>query len=179
MSIGQVNLSELYKFDEIYWIPSDRSVVPLVHPSAEASIVILPDEEKVEVTTSSATTTIEFPVISTKWVILGSLPEEERQILKLVLSASPLNLTESDWSILGLKEFSSSFSDFIQNTGAKKYIFLGEFNEDLIEKFPKEEYVEFSDSKVLIFPRLLSSLGEGEKHIKLAFWNQLKRLLIE
>jgi hypothetical protein len=177
MSIGQVNLSELYKFDEIYWIPSDRVEASPGHSSAEASIVLPVGTD--EVIKPVVVPPIEYPVISTKWVILGSLPEEERQILKLVLSASPLNLAESDWSIFGLQEISSSFSDFIQNTGAKKYIFLGKFNEELIKKFPKEEYAEFSDSKVLIFPRLLSSLGEGEKHIKLAFWNHLKRLLSE
>jgi hypothetical protein len=177
MSIGQVNLSELYKFDEIYWIPSDRVEAPGSQLVAEG--IVLPVESVVELAPPVAKPTIEYPLISTKWVIFGSLPEEERQILKLVLSASPLNLIETDWSILALQDISTSFSDFIQNTGAKKYIFLGDFNEDLIKKFPNDEYVEFSDSKVLIFPRLLSSLGEGEKHMKLVFWNHLKRLLSE
>jgi hypothetical protein len=173
MSLGQVNLSELYKFDELYWIPSDKTELSVNHKEPNET---LPQNSPVEVQ-KSVEVQVNYPKIPTKWVVIGNIPEQEKQILKLAFSAAPLGLTDADWSVMEVKEIPASFHDFIQHTESKKYIFLGDFSEELKMKFPSAEYTEVDDSKVLIFSRLISSLNDTEKHLKLAFWNHLKALV--
>lgn len=175
MSLGPVNLSELYKFDELYWIPSEQAV-------AEASAVhleptkVLVEKQNVVIPEPEAIV-VKFPEIATPWVVIGQITVQEKQILKQAFSAAPLGLGESDWSTLELTEITSSFTDFIQNTGGQKYIFLGELPAQIKNHLPSQEFSEILDSKVLVFPRLISSLTDSEKHLKLAFWNHLKALI--
>jgi hypothetical protein len=170
MSLGQVNLSELFQFDELYWIPSEKVEVAAVHFEG-VEVLVKKQEEKV-----LEPVAIQFPVISTTWVVIGQISEKERLILKQAFSAAPLSLKETDWSTLDLREFPSDFTAFIQNTQAKKYIFLGEHTENIKSQLPPNAYSEILDSKVLVFPRLISSLNESEKQLKVAFWNHLKAL---
>lgn len=174
MSLGQINLSELYKFDELYWIPSDKAESMANHLEIKE---VLPKND-IEVTAPmAAAVEINYPAIATPWVVLGHITDQEKQILKLAFSASPLGLTDTDWSVVDLQEIPETFTDFIEKTEAKKYVFLGKFIDQVNSKLPKDEFLVVADSKVLIFPRLISSLNDSEKHLKLAFWNHLKALV--
>lgn len=173
MSLGQVNLSELFQFDELYWIPNEQS-------GAIAAVVQVESNEmpvKIINTKELEPKIIEYPVISTPWVVIGQISEKEKGILKQAFSAAPLGLSDEDWSTLDLFEFPVDFTAFIQNTQPKKYIFLGEQSEKIKNQLPSKEYSEILDSKVLVFTRLISSLTESEKPLKLAFWNHLKALV--
>ena len=177
MSLGPLNLSELYKFDELYWIPSEQAVAEASAVHLEPTKVLVEKQNVVKPEPESEPIVVKFPIIATPWVVIGQITDQEKQILKQAFSAAPLSLGEADWSTLELTELPSSFSDFIQNTAATKYIFLGEHSEKIKNHLPTNEFSEILDSKVLVFPRLMSSLTDTEKHLKLAFWNHLKALI--
>lgn len=171
MSLGQVNLSELFQFDELYWLPSEKVEPTTVHLEAIDTTV------KKQADKVPDTIVIHYPVISTPWVVIGQISEAEKSILKQVFSAAPLNLADADWSILELQDIPTDFIEFIKNTQAKKYIFLGDHSSNIKNHLPLSEFTEILDSKVLVFPRLISSLTDSEKQLKLVFWNQLKALV--
>ena len=73
-----ISVADLYKFDEIYWIPQDKSEAQLV----ESPAVSIEEESIAAVK----------PKVSTPWVVVGQIAEAELSRLKLIFSAPPLVL---------------------------------------------------------------------------------------
>ena len=69
-----VSLADLYKFDEIYWVPQDKSEAQL----AESPAVEIVADTIAEVK----------PKVSTPWVVVGQIAEAELSRLKLIFFSS-------------------------------------------------------------------------------------------
>jgi hypothetical protein len=157
-----VSLADLYKFDEIYWVPQDKTESQLAESPA------------IEV--ASDTIAAAKPKISTPWVVVGTIAEAESARLKLIFSAPPLVLTPSDWSIYTPSEEEPSLSEFLKETSAQRYIFIGQQPAAWQGELPTTEIEKIESKIVYFFPRYISSLTDAEKTLKMAFWNALKQI---
>jgi len=157
-----VSLADLYKFDEIYWVPQDKTVAQL----AESPTVEVAADTIAEVK----------PKVSTPWVVVGQIAEAELSRLKLIFSAPPLVLGPADWSIYTPSEDEPSFSNFLKETSAKRYIFIGQQPAQWQGELPTTEIDKIESKLVYFFPRYISSLTDAEKKLKMEFWNALKEL---
>lgn len=157
-----VYLADLYKFDEIYWVPQDktesqRAETPALVQEAESIAAVKPK-------------------ISTPWVVLGQIAEAELSRLKLIFSAPPLVLGPTEWSVYTPSEDEPSLSEFLKETSAQRYIFIGQQPAAWQGELPTTEIEKIESKVVYFFPRYISSLTDAEKTLKMAFWNALKEM---
>jgi hypothetical protein len=157
-----ISVADLYKFDEIYWVPQDKS---------ESQLAESPSVEVVADTIAEVK-----PKVSTPWVVVGQIAETELARLKLIFSAPPLVLGPADWSVYTPSDEEPSFSDFLKETSAKRYIFIGQQPAIWQGELPATEIDTIESKLVYFFPRYISSLTDAEKTLKMAFWNALKEL---
>jgi hypothetical protein len=156
-----VSLADLYKFDEIYWVPQDKTEAQL------AEIPVIVHQESIAVVK---------PKIATPWVVVGQIAEAELVRLKLIFSAPPLVLGPSDWSIYTPTDEEPSFSEFLKKTNAQRYIFIGQQPAVWQGELPTTEIDKIESKLVYFSPRYISSLTDAEKTLKMAFWNALKEM---
>jgi hypothetical protein len=154
-----IDLAALYENEVIYWIMSERPLEQLDQSP------VLPAEEVVEVG---------VPAIDTPWLVIGAINEAEKSRLQLIFSAPPLTLPVSDWSILEADQVQVSLEEFVSKSKPNRFIFLGEQS---IAGLQANQVVSFGDKRVYYFPRLISTLTDAEKALKLEFWNALKGLV--
>ena len=157
-----ISVADLYKFDEIYWVPQDKSEAQLAESPA------------VEV--ASDTISEVKPKVSTPWVVVGQIAEAELARLKLIFSAPPLVLGPADWSVYTPSDEEPSFTEFLKETSAKRYIFIGQQPAIWQGELPTTEIDTIESKLVYFFPRYISSLTDAEKTLKMAFWNALKEM---
>lgn len=157
-----VSLAALYKFDEIYWVPQDKTEAQL----AESPTVEVAADTIAEVK----------PKVSTPWVVVGQIAEAELSRLKLIFSAPPLVLGPADWSIYTPSEDEPSFTEFLKETSASRYIFIGQQPAIWQAELPTTEIDKIESKLVYFFPRYISSLTDAEKKLKMEFWNALKQI---
>ena len=157
-----ISLADLYKFDEIYWVPQDKSEAQLAEPPA------------IEV--ASNTIAEVKPKVSTPWVVVGQIAETELARLKLIFSAPPLVLGPADWSVYTPTDEEPSFTEFLKETSAQRYIFIGQQPAVWQGELPTTEIDKIESKLVYFFPRYISSLTDAEKTLKMAFWNALKEM---
>ena len=157
--IEGIDLAALYENEVIYWISSERPLEQLDQSP------VLPNDEVVEVG---------VPSINTPWLVIGAISEAEKSRLQLIFSAPPLTLPVSDWSILEADQVQVSLEEFVSKTAPTRYIFLGEQS---LAGLQANQVLTFGDKRVYYFPRLISTLTDEEKALKLAFWNALKSLV--
>jgi hypothetical protein len=157
-----ISVADLYKFDEIYWVPQDKSEAQL----AESPAVEVASDTIAEVK----------PKISTPWVVVGQIAEAELARLKLIFSAPPLVLGPADWSVYTPSDEEPSFTEFLKETSAKRYIFIGQQPAVWQGELPTTEIDTIESKLVYFFPRYISSLTDAEKTLKMAFWNALKEM---
>jgi hypothetical protein len=154
-----IDLAALYENEVIYWITSERPLEQLDQSP------LLPTEEVVEVG---------VPAIDTPWLVIGAIKEAEKSRLQLIFSAPPLTLPVSDWSILEADQVQVSLEEFVSKSKPNRFIFLGEQS---IAGLQANQVISFGDKRVYYFPRLISTLTDAEKALKLEFWNALKGLV--
>ena len=157
-----VSLADLYKFDEIYWVPQDKTEAQL----AETPAIEVAADTIAEVK----------PKIATPWVVVGQIAEAELSRLKLIFSAPPLVLGPADWSIYTPSEDEPSFTEFLKETSASRYIFIGQQPAIWQAELPTTEIDKIESKLVYFFPRYISSLTDAEKKLKMEFWNALKQI---
>jgi hypothetical protein len=157
-----VSLADLYKFDEIYWVPQDKTESQL----AETPIANIEEETIAAVK----------PKVSTPWVVVGTIAEAESARLKLIFSAPPLVLGPAEWSVYTPSEEEPSLSEFLKETSAQRYIFIGQQPAAWQGELPTTEIDKIESKLVYFFPRYISSLTDTEKTLKMAFWNALKEM---
>ena len=157
-----VSLADLYKFDEIYWVPQDKT---------EAQLAESPTVE-----VAADTIAVVKPKVSTPCVVVGQIAEAELSRLKLIFSAPPLVLGPSDWSIYTPSEDEPSLAQFLKETSAQRYIFIGQQPAQWQGELPTTEIDKIESKLVYFFPRYISSLTDAEKKLKMEFWNALKEL---
>ena len=157
-----ISVADLFKFDEIYWVPQDKS---------EAQLAESPAVEVVADTIAEVK-----PKISTPWVVVGQIAEAELARLKLIFSAPPLVLGPSDWSVYTPTDEEPSFTEFLKETSAQRYIFIGQQPAVWQGELPTTEIEKMESKLVYFFPRYISSLTDAEKTLKMAFWNALKQI---
>jgi hypothetical protein len=157
-----VSLADLYKFDEIYWVPQDKT---------EAQLAESPTVE-----VAADTIAVVKPKVSTPWVVVGQIAEAELSRLKLIFSAPPLVLGPADWSIYTPSEDEPSLSQFLKETSAQRYIFIGQQPAQWQGELPTTEIDKIESKFVYFFPRYISSLTDAEKKLKMEFWNALKEM---
>ncbi len=157
-----ISVADLYKFDEIYWVPQDKS---------EAQLAEYPAVEVIADTIAEVK-----PKVSTPWVVVGQIAETELSRLKLIFSAPPLVLGPSDWSVYTPTDEEPSFTEFLKETSAKRYIFIGQQTAAWQGELPTTEIETMESKLVYFFPRYISSLTDAEKTLKMAFWNALKEM---
>ena len=157
-----ISVADLYKFDEIYWVPQDKS---------EAQLAESPAVEVVAHTIAEVK-----PKVSTPWVVVGQIAEAELARLKLIFSAPPLVLGPSDWSVYTPSDEEPSFTEFLKETSAKRYILIGQQPAVFFNDTPTTEIDTIESKLVYFFPRYISSLTDAEKTLKMAFWNALKEM---
>jgi hypothetical protein len=234
-----IHLADLYKHDEIYWVPADRM-------SSDSSGLVAQETKVAESSTSSDTssdqvseTTLEAkehqsvqaestsagfaptdssprgsapkmtnsdasvqqdtsshvlkpadsfeyeptldaeaspkPLIpGTTWLVVGDLSGAERGRLQLIFSAPPMLLSEQDWAIYTPNANEPALSVFIEQAQNKKFVFLGQQPAVWQSDFQVTEIVQQADKLIYFFPRLLSTLTDAEKSLKLVFWNAIK-----
>ena len=152
-----VSLADLYKFDEIYWVPQDKTESQL----AETPVLVQEEESIAAVK----------PKIATPWVVVGQIAEAELSRLKLIFSAPPLVVGPTEWSVYTPSEDEPSLSEFLKETSAQRYIFIGQQPSAWQGELPTTEIENIESKIVYFFPRYISSLTDAEKTLKLAFWN--------
>jgi len=157
-----VSLADLYKFDEIYWVPQDKT---------ESQLAETPDIEAASDTIAEVK-----PKISTPWVVVGQIAEAELSRLKLIFSAPPLVLGPAEWSVYTPTDEEPSFTEFLKETSAQRYIFIGQQPAVWQGELPTTEIDKIESKLVYFFPRYISSLTDAEKTLKMAFWNALKEM---
>ena len=201
MKAEESHLADLFQYDEIYWVPADRGSNEIQLMSSPQTI----DSNQVPVTSSSPKEnvagraaanlpeTIENSFesvpsldgestkinvsISTPWVIIGHISELEKSRLTLIFSAPPMLLSAKDWSIYEPKDDEPILSEFVKKAGANKFIFLGQQPAVWQSDFHVTELVSLEGKSVYFFPRLISTLTDTEKSLKLVFWNALKSMI--
>ncbi len=211
MPTESIHLADLYKQDEIYWVPADRlseisSDVVSVVESAEskagaekstevsdlvstpAKIQVVSSVSSESVKTGHAVDSFESsptldaeanqkPVIpETTWLVVGDLSDTERARLQMIFSAPPMLLSELDWAVYVPGGDEAALSEFIAQAKNKKFIFLGQQPATWQSEFPITEIVQHTDKLIYFFPRLLSTLTDAEKSLKLVFWNAIKEM---
>ena len=154
-----IDLAALYENEVIYWVTSERPLEQLDQAP------VLPVEEVVEVG---------VPSIVSPWLVVGAITEAEKSRLQLIFSAPPLALPQGDWSIIDGGQIQVSLEEFVSKTAPTRYIFLGEQS---LAGLQANQVLTFGDKYVYYFPRLISTLTDEEKALKLAFWNALKSLV--
>jgi hypothetical protein len=157
-----VSLADLYKFDEIYWVPQDKTETQL----AETPVLVQEEESIAAVK----------PKIATPWVVVGQIAEAELSRLKLIFSAPPLVVGPTEWSVYTPSEDEPSLSEFLKETSAQRYIFIGQQPSAWQGELPTTEIEKIESKIVYFFPRYISSLTDAEKTLKMAFWNALKEM---
>ncbi len=157
-----VSLADLYKFDEIYWVPQDKTESQLAETPA-----LVQEEESIAAVK---------PKISTPWVVVGQIAEAELSRLKLIFSAPPLVLGPTEWSVYTPSEEEPGLSEFLKETSAQRYIFIGQQPAAWQGELPTTEIEKIESKVVYFFPRYISSLTDAEKTLKMAFWNALKEM---
>jgi len=157
-----VSLADLYKFDEIYWVPQDKTETQL----AETPVLVQEEESIAAVK----------PKIATPWVVVGQIAEAELSRLKLIFSAPPLVVGPTEWSVYTPSEDEPSLSEFLKETSAQRYIFIGQQPSAWQGELPTTEIEKIESKIVYFFPRYISSLTDAEKTLKMAFWNALKQI---
>ena len=156
-----VSLADLYKFDEIYWVPQDKTEAQLAEsPTFEVAADTIAEVK---------------PKIATPWVVVGQIAEAELSRLKLIFSAPPLVLGPADWSIYTPSEDEPSFTEFLKETSASRYIFIGQQPAIWQAELPTTEIDKIESKLVYFFPRYIS-LTDAEKKLKMEFWNALKQI---
>ena len=201
MRAEESHLADLFQYDEIYWVPADRGSNEIQLMSSPQTI----DSNQVPVTSSSPKENVAGRVatnqpasiensfesvpsldgestkinvsISTPWVIIGHISELEKSRLTLIFSAPPMLLSAKDWSIYEPKDDEPILSEFVKNAGANKFIFLGQQPAVWQSDFHVTELVPLEGKSVYFFPRLISTLTDTEKSLKLVFWNALKSMI--
>ncbi len=202
MGTPEIPLADLFQYDEIYWVPVDRgsNEIQLMSPTqtidssnqAQDSSS-LPKENMSGREAANIPETIENSFdseptldgessqinvsISTPWVIIGHISELEKARLTLIFSAPPMLLSAKDWSIYEPKDDEPILSEFVKKAGAKKFIFLGQQPAVWQSDFHVTELVSLEGKSVYFFPRLISTLTDTEKSLKLVFWNALKSMI--
>lgn len=202
MGTPEIPLADLFQYDEIYWVPVDRgsNEIQLMSPTqtidssnqAQDSSS-LPKENMPGREAANIPETIENSFdsepsldgessrsnvsISTPWVIIGHISELEKARLTLIFSAPPMLLSAKDWSIYEPKDDEPILSEFVKEAGAKKFIFLGQQPAVWQSDFHVTELVSLEGKSVYFFPRLISTLTDTEKSLKLVFWNALKSMI--
>ena len=202
MKAEESHLADLFQYDEIYWVPADRGSNEIQLMSSPKTI---DSPNQVQLTSSSPKEnvagraaanlpeTIENSFesvpsldgesakinvsISTPWVIIGHISELEKSRLTLIFSAPPMLLSAKDWSIYEPKDDEPILSEFVKNAGANKFIFLGQQPAVWQSDFHVTELVSLEGKSVYFFPRLISTLTDTEKSLKLVFWNALKSMI--
>jgi hypothetical protein len=157
-----VSIADLYKFDEIYWVPQDKTESQLAETPA-----LVQEEESIAAVK---------PKIATPWVVVGQIAEAELSRLKLIFSAPPLGLGPTEWSVYTPSEEEPSLSEFLKETSAQRYIFIGQQPAAWQGELPTTEIEKIEAKIVYFFPRYISSLTDAEKTLKMAFWNALKEM---
>ena len=202
MGTPEIPLADLFQYDEIYWVPVDRgsNEIQLMSPTQtiDSSNQVqdsssLPKENMSGREAANIPETIENSFdsepsldgessrsnvsISTPWVIIGHISELEKARLTLIFSAPPMLLSAKDWSIYEPKDDETILSEFVKKAGAKKFIFLGQQPAVWQSDFHVTELVSLEGKSVYFFPRLISTLTDTEKSLKLVFWNALKSMI--
>ncbi len=154
-----IDLAALYENEVIYWITSERPLEQLDQAP------VLAVEEVVEVG---------VPTISSPWLVIGAITEAEKSRLQLIFSAPPLTLPQGDWSIIEADQIQVSLEEFVSKTAPTRYIFLGEHS---FAGLKANQIQQLGTSQVYYFPRLISTLTDQEKALKMEFWNALKSLV--
>jgi hypothetical protein len=154
-----IDLAALYENEVIYWVTSERPLEQLDQAP------VLPAEEVVE---------LGVPSITSPWLVIGAITEAEKSRLQLIFSAPPLTLPQGDWSIIDGDQIQVSLEEFVSKTAPTRYIFLGEHS---LAGLQANQIQQLGASKVYYFPRLISTLTDEEKALKMAFWNSLKSLV--
>jgi hypothetical protein len=201
MKAEESQLADLFQYEEIYWVPADRGSNEILLASSPQTI----DSNQVQDSSSSpkeneagrAATNVSASIehsfesepsldgessksnssISTPWVIVGHISELEKSRLALIFSAPPMLLSAKDWSIYEPKDDEPTLSEFVKQAGANKFIFLGQQPAVWQSDFHVTELVQLEGKSVYFFPRLISTLTDTEKSLKLVFWNALKSMI--
>ena len=201
MKAEESHLADLFQYDEIYWVPADRGSNEIQLMSSPQTI----DSNQVPVSSSSPKENVAGRVatnqpasiensfesvpsldgestkinvsISTPWVIIGHISELEKSRLTLIFSAPPMLLSAKDWSIYEPKDDEPILSEFVKKAGANKFIFLGQQPAVWQSDFHVTELVPLEGKSVYFFPRLISTLTDTEKSLKLVFWNAMKSMI--
>jgi hypothetical protein len=202
MKAEESHLADLFQYDEIYWVPADRGSNEIQLVSSPKTI---DSPNQVQLTSSSPKENVAGRVttnqpasiensfesvpsldgestkknnpISTPWVIIGHISELEKSRLTLIFSAPPMLLSDKDWSIFEPKDDEPILSEFVKNAEANKFIFLGQQPAVWQSDFHVTELVSLEGKSVYFFPRLISTLTDTEKSLKLVFWNALKSMI--
>lgn len=202
MEVEENHLADLFQYDEIYWVPADRESVEiqkmnssqikdslnqgkdyssspkenvagqLTAEKAESLAHSFESEPTLDGESSKINT-----CISTTWVVIGQISELEKTRLTLIFSAPPMLLSAKDWSIYAPKDDEPLLTEFVQQAGANKFIFLGQQPAIWQSDFQVTELVQMEGKSVYFFPRLISTLTDTEKSLKLVFWNALKSMI--
>jgi len=202
MKLEENHLADLFQYDAIYWVPADRESVEIQEIGStqindlsnqgkdqssllvEKSAVIIAAAKPQSLENSfesapsldgeSSKNNIR---ISTPWAVIGKISELEKTRLNLIFSAPPILLAAKDWSIYEPKDDEPTLSEFVQQAGAIKFIFLGQQPPIWQSDFQVTELVKMEGKSVYFFPRLISTLTDTEKSLKLVFWNALKSMI--
>lgn len=156
---GEIDLAALYENEVIYWVTSERPLEQLNQVPVNST------EEVVEVG---------VPNIASPWLVIGAINEAEKSRLQLIFSAPPLTLPQGDWSIIDADQIQVSLEEFVSKTKPTRFIFLGDQS---IAGLQANQIVSIGDKCVYYFPRLISTLTDAEKALKMEFWNSLKALV--
>jgi len=202
MKAEENHLADLFQYDEIYWVPADRgsseiqlmsSTQTIDSPNQVLDSSSSPKENVAGRAAANLPESIEHSFesepsldgestqknnpISTPWVIIGHISELEKARLTLIFSAPPMLLSAKDWSIYEPKDDEPTLSEFVKQAGANKFIFLGQQPAIWQSDFHVTELVQLEGKSVYFFPRLISTLTDTEKSLKLVFWNALKSMI--
>lgn len=202
MELEENHLADLFQYDAIYWVPADRASVETqakgssqINDSSQqgkdhsllpkenlASAIAAAKPESLENSFESAPSldgesSKSNKPISTPWVVVGQISKLEKTRLNLIFSAPPMLLSAQDWSIYEPKDDEPLLTEFVQHAGANKFIFLGQQPAIWQSDFQVTELVQMEEKSVYFFPRLISTLTDSEKSLKLIFWNALKSMI--
>ena len=201
MKAEENQLADLFQYDEIYWVPADRGLNEIQLVSSTQTI----DSNQVQDSSLSSKENVAGRVaanlpesiensfesepsldgessksnisISTPWVVIGHISELEKARLTLIFSAPPMLLSAKDWSIYEPQDDEPMLSEFVKKAGANKFIFLGQQPAVWQSDFHVTELVPLEGKSVYFFPRLISTLTDTEKSLKLVFWNAMKSMI--
>lgn len=156
---GEIDLAALYENEVIYWVTSERPLEQL---------------DQVPVNSTEEVVEVGVPNIASPWLVIGAINEAEKSRLQLIFSAPPLTLPQGDWSIIDADQIQVSLEEFVSKTKPTRFIFLGDQS---IAGLQANQIVSIGDKRVYYFPRLISTLTDAEKALKMEFWNSLKALV--